>query len=142
MRCDEVMTREVQSVRQRDTVLAAAKLMRHANVGFLPVSDDDGRIVGALTDRDIVVRLAADGRDWHTLIGDVMTVEVVSCHPADPLETAERLMRVHATARVVCVDEDGRARGIVSVSDVARNESPAVAIETLREVVTRQLPAG
>jgi CBS domain-containing protein len=140
MRCDEVMSREVQSVRQRDTVLAAAKLMRHANVGFLAVSDDDGKIVGALTDRDIVVRLAAEGRDWHTIIGDVMTDKVVSCRPQDPLETAERLMRAHHTARVVCVDDDGRARGVVSLSDVARNDDPTVVVETLCEVATREPP--
>ncbi|MBI2390664.1 MAG: CBS domain-containing protein [Deltaproteobacteria bacterium] len=138
MRCDEVMSREVQSVRQRDTVLAAAKLMRHANVGFLPVSDDDGRVVGALTDRDIVVRLAADGRDWHTPIGDIMTTELVSCRPHDGLEIAEQLMRAHHTARVVCVDDDGRARGVVSLSDVARNDDPIVVAETLGEIVTRE----
>ena len=92
MRCEELMSREVRSVRQRDTVLAAAKLMRQTEVGFLPVTDDQGRMVGALTDRDIVVRLAADSRDWHTLISEVMTKEIVSCLPEDSLETAEELM--------------------------------------------------
>jgi len=140
MRCDQVMSREVQSVRQRDTVLAAAKLMRHANIGFLPVSDDSGRVIGALTDRDIVVRLAADGRDWHTLISDVMTTEVVSCRPQDPLETAEELMRSHHTARVICVDDDGHAQGVVSLSDVARNDDPSTVAETLSEIVTREPP--
>jgi len=138
MLCEQVMSTAVQSVRAHDTALAAAKLMRSADVGFLPVCDDAGKVIGVLTDRDLVVRLGAEGNNWHTRVADLMTPEVISCRPEDALAVAEELMCVHHTSRVVCVDDAGRARGVISLADVVRNDDAMATAHTLREVITRE----
>lgn len=138
MLCEQIMSTAVQSIRAQDTALAAAKLMRTADVGFLPVCDYDGKVIGALTDRDLVVRLGAEGNSWHTRVADLMTPEVISCRPDDDLAVVEAMMCSHHTGRVICVDEDGRPVGIVSLADLARHEDAYVTVHTLRELVTRE----
>lgn len=138
MRCDEVMSADVQSIRERDTALAAAKLMRHANVGFLPVCDDEGKVVGAITDRDLVVRLGAESGSWHTPMSRLMSKNVVTCRPDDDLTVIEEMMCTYRTSRIVCIDERGRPRGVVSLADVARHETWQNTAHTLREIITRE----
>ena len=67
--------------------------MREDNIGFLPVCDQLGKVLGTLTDRDIAIRVVADGRLPTTMVEDVMTSEVVACSPKDTLEKAEALAR-------------------------------------------------
>jgi len=139
MQCKDVMRRPVESVRQAETVQAAAARMRDANIGFLPVCDDRGRAVGVLTDRDIAVRLCAEGvsaRDSTVL--SVMTPEVIRCKASDDLRVAEQLMVRERKSRVVVVDDDERLAGVISLSDVAAHAA-ADAAEVLRQVAAREL---
>jgi CBS domain-containing protein len=139
MRCHEIMKKAVQCAGVTDTVQSAAVAMRDRNIGFLPVCDAGGRVVGTLTDRDITVRLASDDRSAaQTLVEDVMTREVVSCLATDDLAQAEQLMATHKKSRVVVLDEQGAACGVISLSDIAERDSTTRAAVTLRQVATRE----
>ena len=139
MLCEQVMKRHVRSVNEEDSAGSAAKLMRDANVGFLPVCSMDGTVVGTITDRDIVVRLAADDGDLETRVSELMTREVVSCRPKDDLSLAEKLMEQRQKARIVCTDDKGRPLGIISLSDIVQHEDAARVGTMLRNITRREV---
>lgn len=140
MRCDEVMKAEVERVGLQDTLLHAARLMRDRGIGFLPVCDEAGRALGTITDRDIVVRACAEGRAMgETHVEAAMTREVVSCAPDDDLEACEALMAERRKSRIMVCDEDERLLGVISLSDVARNERARRAGKTLRKIAKREV---
>src|SRR5512138_3086907 len=102
MRCDEVMTRDVIRLRPLDRVDAAARRMRDENVGFAPVCGDDGRPVGALTDRDIALRVCAeDRRAGRTRVEEIMTRELLTCRSGDDVERAEALLAARRKTRIL-----------------------------------------
>jgi CBS domain-containing protein len=137
--CAELMKRDVQSVMETDTAQQAAEIMAVRNIGFLPVCDAARNIVGTLTDRDIAVRVIAQGLSpTDCLVADAMTRGVVACHPDDPLTTAEELMAKHHVSRLVITDEDGYLVGVISLSDLVEREGPRRAARTLRAVATRE----
>lgn len=139
MRCEEIMKRDVVCARESDTVQSAAQRMRDENIGFLPVCDDDDRVLGTITDRDICIRVDAEGKSAdECLVSDVMTREVVSCRPHDDIAEAERLMGQHHKSRIVVCDEEGRIQGVISLSDIAERDSLRRAAATLREVASRE----
>ena len=140
MICDELMKHSVECVGPGDRVEQAAVRMREANVGFLPVCDDEGRLVGTITDRDIAMRYVAESLPRSTTVERVMTRHVVSCRPDDDVHIAEELMAAHHVARVVCSDDAGRPVGVISLSDVAQCESDDRAAWTLRHVTEREGP--
>lgn len=142
MKCEELMKREVHSVKREDTVQWAASCLRDANIGFLPVCDAAGKVVGTLTDRDIAIRLAADDRSAAgCTVGEIMSAEVVSCHPGDDLAEAERLMATCKKSRIVITDDAGVLCGVISLSDVAELDTPKRAAITLRNVADREARA-
>ena len=139
MKCEEVMKRTVHCAGVTDTVQSAARAMRDRNVGFLPVCEADGRVVGTLTDRDIAVRFATeDLKGTESLVGDFMTREVVACRPSDDLAKAEQLMATHRKSRILVIDDGGAVAGVISLSDVAERDSHARAALTLRNVAARE----
>jgi CBS domain-containing protein len=137
MRCEEVMKRTIQCLRPEQSVKEAASVMRDANVGFLPICDPSNKVLGTLTDRDIVIRAVADDRPTSSPVRDSMTEEVVACRPQDDLERAEELMRQHHKSRILVVDDDDRLIGVISLSDIVQVESEGGA-RTLREVSERE----
>jgi CBS domain-containing protein len=139
MLCQDIMRRPVETCYEHETVQVAARRMVDANIGFLPVCDRDDHLVGVLTDRDIAVRLVAQDRTAsETRVREVMTRAVISCRPSDDLERAEWLMAEHRKSRILIVGADGAARGVISLSDLARLAG-AHAAETLRTVATREV---
>ena len=138
MRCEEIMKRNVECVSPRDTAEDAACKMRDANVGFLPVCDQSGKVLGTVTDRDLALRIVAEAKDCGTLLEDVMTREVVSCRPGDDLRDAQTTMAEHEKSRIMCLDQDGRLQGVISLSDIAQHETGERAAETLRDVSERE----
>jgi CBS domain-containing protein len=139
MRCESVMTEDVVYARPSDSVQQAALLMRQENVGFLPVCDESGCVVGTLTDRDLALRVCAEGiAPKQVSVGEVMTPEVVCCLPEDDLTHAERLMADHCKSRIVIVDEAAHLRGIISLADVVLRDSNRHAAHTLRKIVERE----
>lgn len=119
MRLGDVMTRRVESVSPDSTLEEAAQRMRRADVGALPVCEG-GRLVGMITDRDIVVRAVAIGHDPSRLsVSEVASRDVVVGREAQPIDEAERLMQGRGIRRLPVVDEDHRLIGMVSVDDLA-----------------------
>jgi CBS domain-containing protein len=119
MKVKDVMTKLVEFVRPETTVQEAAGKMKALNVGPIPVCEGD-RVLGILTDRDIVVRAVAEGRDTRTTrVQDVMTRDVVCCNEDDDVKQAARLMKDHQIRRVVVVDAKKGLAGIVSLGDIA-----------------------
>lgn len=138
MRCEDLMKKEVECVSASDTVQAAAVKMQNANIGFLPVCDAGNRVLGVLTDRDIALRVVAQGRPYATLCGDVMTRGAVACRPQDDIQVAEELMGRNRKSRIICTDEKGALRGVISLSDIAQREVAARAADTFRNVTERE----
>src|SRR4051812_43405131 len=136
MQVSEVMTRNVECVRPGDSLQQAARKMRDLDVGPLPVCGDNDRLVGMVTDRDIVVRAVAEGWDpKNTRVGDAMTPDVVYCMEDQDVVEAARLMKDRAIRRLVVLNSDKRLVGIVSLGDLAVEISDAkLAGKTLQEV--------
>jgi CBS domain-containing protein len=133
MRAGEVMTRDVVTVRPDTSVREAARMMKKLNVGALPVCDGQ-RLMGMLTDRDIVVRATADGMQPDTtLVLAVMTEEVCSCFEDDSVEKIERAMAERQIRRVPVVDSENRLVGIVALGDLADDRVPETE-KTLRSI--------
>lgn len=140
MRCEELMKKDVITVSPQDSVLQAARYMKDENIGFIPVCDQDKKVVGTLTDRDITIRVVAESKDFNTQVEEVCSKEVVSCRSTDDLERAELLMMDNQKSRIVCLDDQGRLEGIISLSDIAQAESGDKAADVLRDVSEREAP--
>jgi CBS domain-containing protein len=134
MLCEEVMKREVEFVDPKERIERAARLMRDNDVGFLPVCDEKRQVVGTLTDRDIVVRGIAEGRDGKDRVQDVMTDDVVGCQPTDDIRRAEQLMSEHKITRMLCLDDVGRLLGVLSLSDLAPYQEEEATSATYKRV--------
>jgi CBS domain-containing protein len=117
------MKRDVECLSPLDPAQSVAKRMRDRNVGFLPVCDEDNSVLGIVTDRDIVVRLVADEMPLATPVKEIMSFDVVSCHPRDDVRRAQQLMGDNRTSRIVCVDDLGRLVGTISLADILRRQS-------------------
>ena len=120
MHVSEVMTRGVACVSPEDSLIEAARKMKKIDIGIVPVCGQDEKLVGMLTDRDIVVRAIADARDIHeTKVRDVMTPNVVFCSEDQTVEHAAHLMRENQIRRLVVLNHSQRLVGIVSLGDLA-----------------------
>ncbi|MEN8181918.1 MAG: CBS domain-containing protein, partial [Myxococcota bacterium] len=128
------------TARPDETVREAAKRMDARGVGILVVVDEDARPVGALTDRDVVLRVLRRRRDPdHTKVSDVMQDEVSVVREASPLALAARRMRADGVRRMPVVDEEGKLTGIVTVDDVLQLVSTELV--GVAEAVRSQFPA-
>jgi CBS domain-containing protein len=116
----EAMTSNPCSIDADKSVAYAAKMMRDEDVGIAPIVEGD-RLVGVLTDRDIAVRVVAEGRDSEqTKVTEVASRDVVTLDPQQDLDEALRLMARHQVRRLPVVEEDGRLVGVVAQADVAK----------------------
>src|SRR5918995_6732020 len=108
----EVMTSNPRTVEADKPVAEAAKLMRDEDVGLAPVVEGD-RLVGTLTDRDIAIRVVAEGKDpASTTVREVASTDLVTIDPEQSLDEALRLMAQHQVRRVPVVEEDGGRIGV------------------------------
>jgi CBS domain-containing protein len=120
---EEIMTRDPRTVNADDPVLEAARIMRDSDIGDGVVLLG-GEVGGIVTDRDIVVRGVAEGRDGEsTSVGDVFTSGVETIAPSDSVDDALRKMR-EADIRRLPVVQDGQPVGIVSLGDLAVERDP------------------
>ena len=116
----EAMTSNPCSIDTDKSVAYAAKMMRDEDVGIAPIVEGD-RLVGVLTDRDIAVRVVAEGRDPEQVkVTEVASSDVVTLDPQQDLDEALRLMARHQVRRLPVVEEDGRLVGVVAQADVAQ----------------------
>jgi CBS domain-containing protein len=115
----DVMTSNPRGVETSTPVAEAARLMKTEDVGSVPILEGD-RLTGMLTDRDIAIRLVAEGKDAQsTTVGEIASRDVVTIDPQQNLDEALRLMAQHQVRRLPVVEEDGRLVGIVAQADVA-----------------------
>ena len=134
-RVADVMEREVKLANPDDNVQQAARMMREADVGVLPVGEGD-RLVGMVSDRDIAMRLAAEGRDpARTKVRDVMSPDVRYVYEDEDLEHVAENMAEQQVRRLPVMNRDKRLIGIVSLGDIATGPRSHLAGKALRGVV-------
>jgi len=137
-KCGEVMTSKPVCCLSNDTVATAAKYMKVENVGSIPVveSDQNRKLLGIVTDRDLALHIVAEGRDAKTTkVGAVMTGNVVTCLADDDLQKALDAMAKHQLRRIPVVDSGNRVVGIIAQADVAtRVGEPEKTAEVVREI--------
>ena len=118
MNIESIMTKNVRSIHTDEPIAAAARLLKRENIGCLPVCDDDGSVLGILTDRDIALRCVGAGIDpSHTQVKDIMTCGVYCLSPTDSVDSAAETMR-KAKVRRIPVTDKGCLCGIVSLGDL------------------------
>ncbi|MDD5454852.1 MAG: CBS domain-containing protein [Candidatus Ratteibacteria bacterium] len=134
MRVGEVMSRDVFCTMPDVTLSEAAKKMKQLDVGSLPVCDGE-RLVGMLTDRDIVIRAAADGKNpSDTKVVETMTHGIHWCFEDDSLEKAAEKMESKKIRRLPVIDRKKKLVGIVSLGDLAVRAGQKLACDVLEEV--------
>jgi CBS domain-containing protein len=127
MQVADIMTPDPRFVQPGDTLQAAAQAMDELNVGVLPVCEGS-RLIGMLTDRDIVVRSTAAGQDPRaTTVADAMTAMAHSVREDAPVLDAIRMMKEHQLRRLPVLNADDRLTGILSLGDLADAGTPEAA---------------
>jgi CBS domain-containing protein len=137
-KCSDVMTRNPACCLPADAVSKAAQRMKKENVGSIPVieTEQSKKLIGIVTDRDIALKVVADGRDANsTKVADVMTHKVITCHVDDDLQKAVDAMAEHQLRRMPVVDNENKIVGIISQADVAtRTNKPAETAKMVKDI--------
>lgn len=130
----DVMTHDVQVINPEAPVSEAARLMRDGGFGLLPVGEND-RMIGTISDRDIVLRAVAEGKDGNAYVRDIMSTGVHWVYEDDSVDKAAGMMSEHQVRRLPVVNRDKRLVGIVSLGDIAVQTSAGQpAAEALTEI--------
>lgn len=130
----ELMTVKPRTVNTGDSIVDAAKLMKGEDTGVAPIVDGD-KLVGVITDRDIAVRVVAEGRDPQaTKVDEIASQNLVTIDPQQDLDEALRLMAQHQVRRLPVVEEDGKLVGIIAQADVARHADSSRTGEVVEEI--------
>ena len=133
MKVSDAMTSQVSTAAPTDTVRKVAQVMAHVETGAVPIVDG-GKVVGLVTDRDIVLRVVAEGGDLKGPISAAMTDDVQSCKPDDNLADAAAQMANHQLRRLIVTDEKGALVGILSLGDIATDFGNKKVGEVLEEI--------
>jgi CBS domain-containing protein len=136
IKCREIMTSNVSVGTVEMSLQDVAKLMKDKDIGVLPIVETGtNKLLGIVTDRDIVIRAIADAKESTTKVSDVMTTELFTAKPDDFAFNAIRTMGEKQVRRVPIVNDDGILQGIVSMADVALEmEDEREIAETLEEI--------
>lgn len=135
MKVSQIMTHNVRLLNPNQSIREAASLMAQIDAGALPVGEDD-RLIGMLTDRDIVVRAVAHGKPATTKVADIMSKEILYCRDTDEIDDVARNMGKAQVRRLPVVNQEKRLVGIVSLGDLARNDDAATIGQTVSNVST------
>lgn len=137
-KCNEVMTKNPVCCLPSDMATKAAELMKSEQIGSIPVIENEQtkKLVGIVTDRDLTLRIVAEGLDAKsTKVDAVMTRKVVTCRPEDDLQKALDAMSEHQLRRIPVVDNDNKIVGIIAQADVAtRVNQPQKTAEVVKEI--------
>jgi CBS domain-containing protein len=134
MKVSDAMTSQVSVARPTDTIRQVAETMAKVDSGVVPVVDN-GKVVGLVTDRDIVLRVVAEGRSFDSPVSDAMSDgEVLSVKEDDVLADATAKMANNQVRRLVVLNESGNLTGILSLGDVAKDYGAKQVGRTLEEI--------
>lgn len=136
-KCRDIMTKNPTAADREMTLREVAALMRDGDFGVLPVVEKETRkLVGILTDRDIVVRAVAEGKDISSAtVGDAMTEKLFTAKPDDFVFEAVRTMGENQVRRIPIVDDEGVLQGIIAMADIALEmEDEREIAETLEDI--------
>jgi CBS domain-containing protein len=118
---EEIMSHPVFTCSVGDSLNEAARLMWERDVGAVPVVDDQGRVAGVITDRDICMAAYTQGLPLQAIpVASAMATEVFSCRPGDSIPAAEKIMRDKQVRRIPIVNGAGEPIGILTLNDLAR----------------------
>ncbi len=141
MKLREIMSGPVVRIHPEETVTVAARMLEHNNIGALPVCDNDGRLCGMLTDRDIVIRCLAAGKQPQTTsVREVMTAKIYVGRPDMEVSLAAGLMGREQVRRLPIM-ENGKLCGMVSLGDLARKEESSIDAGDALVEISSQLSA-
>jgi CBS domain-containing protein len=130
----EAMTSNPKTVSGNQTVVDAARIMKQEDAGIVPIVDGE-KLVGVLTDRDIAIKVVAEGKDPQSVkVTELASRDLVTVDPQQDLDEALRLMARHQVRRLPVVEEDGRLVGILAQADVARHGDEAKTGEVVEEI--------
>ena len=136
--CRDVMTRNPVSARPEDTVASVARLMKENDIGPVPIVENQKskRLVGIVTDRDLALKVVAEGRDPQTtLVRQVMTTSVITCRDNDDIEAALDAMSTQQLRRIPVVDDGNMLLGIIAQADIAtRMNEPEKTAEVVKDI--------
>jgi CBS domain-containing protein len=131
----DAMTNDPRSVEASTPIVEAARLMKQEDVGVIPIVEGD-RLQGVITDRDIVIRIVAEGKDAQSAtVGEAASQNVVTIDPQQELDEALRLMAQHQVRRLPVVEEDGKLVGILATADVAQHADEERVGETVEQIL-------
>lgn len=134
MKVKEIMTRNIEVLDSNTSIQEAAEKMKELDVGYMPVTVGKD-VVGIITDRDVVVRVVAQGMiPEEARVVDGMTQELLACGEDDDIETAAKSMGKHKVRRLVVMDSDRKLAGVVSLRDMALNLEPQRAGKMLAQI--------
>ncbi len=135
--CNDIMTSNPTCCLADDPVTEAAQVMKNEDVGAVPVVDDQTskKLVGIITDRDIVINVVAAGKGNDSQIKDAMSRNPVTCRPDDSVQNAMDRMSQHQVRRIPVVDGKDRIVGIISQADLAiRMDQPEKTADVLEDI--------
>jgi CBS domain-containing protein len=137
-KCRDIMTQDLVYSWPEDPVSKVAQLMKKEDIGPVLIVDNDQRrkLVGIVTDRDLALKVVAEGRDPKTTkVEEVMSRKLVTCHADDNVENALKAMAQYQLRRIPVVDDNNRLVGIISQADVAtRVDEPEKTAEVVKEI--------
>ena len=130
----EIMTSNPKTVEAGQPIAEAARIMRDEDTGIVPIVEGD-QLIGTITDRDITIRVIAEGKDpQSTTIDEIASKNVITVDPQQDLDEALRLMAQHQVRRLPVVEEDGRLVGIVAQADIAREGDDTRTGEVVQQI--------
>src|SRR3954447_10697410 len=135
MKIHEIMTPNVECVEPTLPIGKAAEKMRDLDIGFLPICEN-GKLTGAVTDRDITVRSVAQGRDPRVApVSEIMTQDIFFCYADEDVESVAEYMQENEVRRIVILNRQKKLVGVVSLGDIAKTSGEKeLAGETLGEI--------
>jgi CBS domain-containing protein len=138
MKCEDIMTTNLEWLSAEDTILKAATVMSEAGVGFLPICDAAKRVIGVVTDRDLTTRALAKGLPAATPLRSIMSAPAITCTAGAAIEEAEALMATECKGRLVIIDDDARLVGVLSLADLIEKAEGREIMRTLKAVMWRE----
>ena len=119
MQVNQAMSTAFTVIPPSTTLRQAAQLMRDGDYGYLPVGEND-RLTGAVTDRDLVIRGTAEGRDANSRVSEILSQDIIYCYDDDDVSSAADLMEANQVRRLVVLNRAKRMVGVISLGDIAR----------------------